>query len=197
MIESPFHYEEWLTPAELQKLATLSLRWSHIEHIIGNCLRVILRLDEKEAVVVVFPMPIERRISMIRDISKINPLPDDTTHAFNEVDWGLDYVRFVRNTLAHTVMSENLEQGAVFNLRSKNRSLTKEQVFAVEEITNYTAHAALHFRFLLGFKELTHELQPLPDRPVIPPILQSARQAPKTQKPALPGPLIKPEGGRQ
>ncbi|WP_211434868.1 hypothetical protein, partial [Bradyrhizobium diazoefficiens] len=44
MIPTPYNFEPALTDAEYAKLGVLALRWSHIEHILGNCLKVILRL---------------------------------------------------------------------------------------------------------------------------------------------------------
>ena len=48
MLKSPFDYESEFSAEELQKIGALSLRWSHIDHIIGNCLRVMLRLSDEE-----------------------------------------------------------------------------------------------------------------------------------------------------
>jgi hypothetical protein len=42
MIQSPFRYEANLTSADFEKLGRLSLRWSHTEHVIANCLKVML-----------------------------------------------------------------------------------------------------------------------------------------------------------
>ena len=56
MIPSPYRFEPTFTDAEYAKLGVLALRWSHIEHILGNCLKVLLRLTDEEAIVIVFPM---------------------------------------------------------------------------------------------------------------------------------------------
>jgi hypothetical protein len=44
MIPTPFRYEANVTPEDFQKIGQLSLRWSHTEHIIANCLKVMLAL---------------------------------------------------------------------------------------------------------------------------------------------------------
>jgi hypothetical protein len=62
MLETPFRFEPSLTPGEFQKLGQLTLRWSHIEHIIGNCLKVMLRLSDDEAVIMVFRLSLEERL---------------------------------------------------------------------------------------------------------------------------------------
>jgi hypothetical protein len=49
MIPSPFWFEGKLTPEDYQKLGKLSLRWSHIDHLIANCLKKLLRLTDDEA----------------------------------------------------------------------------------------------------------------------------------------------------
>jgi hypothetical protein len=65
MIPSPFWFEGKLTPEDYRKLGKLSLRWSHIDHLIANCLKKLLRLTDDEARLVVryvaFQMAIGRR----------------------------------------------------------------------------------------------------------------------------------------
>jgi hypothetical protein len=59
MIESPFAFESMVSEQDLVKLGTLTLRWSHIEYALANCLQDILRLSEKEAIIVIFPLSLE------------------------------------------------------------------------------------------------------------------------------------------
>ncbi|MBR0993966.1 hypothetical protein JQ580_24905 [Bradyrhizobium japonicum] len=61
MIPSPYNFEPALSDQEYAKLGILALRWSHIEHILGNCLKVILRLTDEEAVIVVFSLSADQR----------------------------------------------------------------------------------------------------------------------------------------
>jgi hypothetical protein len=49
MISSPFWFEDKLASEDYQKLGKLSLRWSHIDHLIANCLKKLLRLTDDEA----------------------------------------------------------------------------------------------------------------------------------------------------
>ena len=179
MIESPpFRYEEWLTPAEFQKLGELFLRWSHIEHIIGNCLRAVLRLDGEQAVVMIFPLPLERRLDKIRELAEINPLPTDADAAFYELNYAMKCINYVRNSVVHAVMVDDPDQGLMFHLHSKKRLIAKEHVFAIEELTNYAAHAALSLRHALGLKGSPAVQHPLPDRPEIPEFLRLKFPAP-------------------
>jgi hypothetical protein len=48
MISSPFWFEDKLTPEGYQKIGKLSLRWSHIDHLIANCPKKLLRLSDDE-----------------------------------------------------------------------------------------------------------------------------------------------------
>lgn len=45
MIASPFSFEpEQLSDQDYQKIGHLSIRWSALEHVTGNCLKAMLRL---------------------------------------------------------------------------------------------------------------------------------------------------------
>jgi hypothetical protein len=44
MIESPFRYEKNFTAKDYETLGKLWLRWSHIDHVLANCLKRLLRL---------------------------------------------------------------------------------------------------------------------------------------------------------
>lgn len=179
MLDSPFRYEEWLTDADFQKLGQMSLRWSHIEHVIGNCLRVILRLSMPEATAIVFPLSLDRRLDKIKELSAITPLNDEADAAFRELYYVMKCVNYVRNNVVHAILVDDPDQGHVFHLRSKDRSIAKEQIFSVEELTNYAAHAVLSLRFALGMKGAPGERHPLPDRPEIPEFLRSKFPEPK------------------
>ena len=81
-------------------------------------------------------------------------------------------IEYVRNNVIHAVMAEDKDQGVLFRLHSKNRSLTKEQVFSSEEISNYAAHAAIALRLALGIEGSPDAQHTLPDRPEIPEFLR-------------------------
>ncbi len=87
MIPSPFWFEGKLTPEDYQKLGKLSLRWSHIDHLIANCLKKLLRLTDDEARLVVFPLSTDIRLARMRDLQELNPLPTQAAkQAFDELD---------------------------------------------------------------------------------------------------------------
>jgi len=77
MIETPFLFEEKISDADFQTIGKLALRWAHIEHILGNCLKVLLRLSVDEAVTIVFPMSLDERLQKIKAIAKLNGLTED------------------------------------------------------------------------------------------------------------------------
>ena len=150
MIESPFRYEEWLTPSEFQKLGEIFLRWSHIEHIIGTCLRVVLRLTEEEAIAMIFPLPLQRRIEKIGELAESSPLNAEAAAAYHELAYVIKCINYVRNSVVHSILVDDPEKGHLFHLRSKKRSIAKAHVFATEELTNYAAHTVLSLRCALG-----------------------------------------------
>jgi hypothetical protein len=74
MLETPFRFESELSADDYQKIGLLSLRWSHTEHIIGNCLKVMLRLTDEEAVIAVFSLNLEQRLNRMKELARINAL---------------------------------------------------------------------------------------------------------------------------
>jgi hypothetical protein len=143
MIPSPFRFENNLSAEDFQKIGQLSLRWSHTEHIVANCLKRLLRLTEDEAVLIVFPLNLDRRMQQIKELGELALLPTDATHAFAELRWAMQLLAPIRNTVAHALLLDDATGNQVFHLRSKGRSVTKAQIFEIEELTNYAAHAAL------------------------------------------------------
>jgi hypothetical protein len=185
MIPSPYRFERNISDQELAKLGILTLRWSHTEHILANCLRVMLRLSEKEGRVMVFPLHLEQRINRITEIAEITPLPPHASAAFEELKPIMKGIQYVRNNVIHSIVLESESDGHLFHLRSKNKSLTKAEVFSVEEITNYATHLVRAFRFALGEKDGPDPvLYPWPKRPEIPEFLRSVIQFPKTKETA-------------
>lgn len=173
MLKSPFQYDDWLLPEDYQKLGELSLRWSTLDHIIGNCLSAMLKLSPEEAVVMVFPLTTQYRLEKIKDLAKITRLNKDAHTALAALVSVMKHISKVRNNVAHAILVEDDEAGAVLHLRSKGQTLTKEQVFSTEEITNYACHAAMALRYALGGKGLSGEQYPLPSKPDVPEFLHN------------------------
>lgn len=162
------------------KIGHLSVKWSHLEHIIGNCLKVILRLSDDEARIVVFPLSLEQRMVRIGELAEIGSLSERSQRLFRELKAILKGIQYVRNNVIHAIV-ESGEEGHTFHLRSKNRTLTKDQVFSTDEITNYAAHVVTALRFSVGFQDGSTLDYTLPDRPDIPEFLRSLIQFPSDQ----------------
>jgi hypothetical protein len=134
---------------------------------------MLLRLTDDEAVEVVFPLSAYTRLERIRALKKLNPLPTEAArHAFDELDLMMKGLRQIRNNVVHAVLKEDAKADQAFELRSRRRFFTKAEIFATEELTNYTAHAALVLREELGAKDSAGAPDPLPSRPPIPEFLQ-------------------------
>jgi hypothetical protein len=172
MIPSPYRFEPLISDQDLAKLGILAMRWSHIEHVVANCLKVMLRLSDDEAIVMVFPLGIEQRLNRIQEISKISPLIPHAQAAFDELRIVMRGVQYVRNSVVHSIVVEDDKEDHVFHLRSAGRTLTKAQIFSMEEWTNYASHLARALRYALGFKNQPEPvLYEWPERPAIPEFL--------------------------
>ena len=181
MIPSPYNFEPDLTDLEYAKLGVLAIRWAHIENILANCLKVMLRLTDEEAIVMVFPLNLEQRLGRMSEIANLTALPFDAPRAFDELRRIMKGIQYVRNNVVHAIVEQHSEKGHIFHLKSKMRSLTKAEILSVEEITNYAAHLSLAVRYALGFSgEKGHDYA-LPDRPVIPAFLEKLIQFPKEE----------------
>lgn len=176
MLETPFRFEPSLTDAEFKKLGQLTLRWSHIEHIIGNCLKVMLRMTDEEAHEVIFPQFLDWRLQKMKALEKLRPLAGDAKLAFDELHQIMPYIQYVRSNVVHAIVVPlNNDEDFAFHLRSKNRTFSKDEILSVEEITNYAAHVVLSLRLALGMKDAPDARHPLPDRPALPAFLQKWR----------------------
>lgn len=184
MIPTPFMFEANLSDEDFQKIGRLSLRWSHIEHVAGNCLKTMLRLTYQEATVVVFPMSLEQRVNRMTELSEITPLPEEARFPFSEFKILFKGIQYIRNNVIHAIVGG--DGWDHFHLRSKNRTLSKAEIFGSEEITNYTAHVVITLRYALGPKEGPWRPPALPDRPEIPEFLRSVIQWPKPKGTAKP-----------
>lgn len=154
MINSPWHFEISLSEQELAKLGIFMLRWSLIEHVLANCLKVMLRLSDEEAVAIVFPMTLNGRINKIAEIAKIKPILPHAMKAFQELRPVITGLQSSRNNVAHAIVVHDDIDGRVLHLRSKGRNITLEQVFAAEELVNYAAHLCNSMRLALGLKDV-------------------------------------------
>src|SRR5258708_24769969 len=143
MIPTPFRFEPEMMPDEFQTVGRLTLKWSHIEHIVGNCLKRILRLTDEEAIVVVFPLNIETRLNRILELSKIKPMKPRSQSLLAELRPLMRGIQYLRTSVVHAIVVENDKSGDLFHLRSRRRNVTKAEIFSSEEITNYTAHVVI------------------------------------------------------
>ena len=86
------------------KIGHLSVKWSHHEHIIGNCLKVILRLSDDEARIVVFPLSLEQRMVRIGELAEIGSLSERSQRLFRELKAILKGIQYVRNNVIHAIV---------------------------------------------------------------------------------------------
>ncbi len=171
MLDSPFRFEKELSSEDFEFFGRLLLRVSHIEHMIANCLKLLLRLNDDEAVVMIFPLTTRNRLERIRKVVAKTPLPTDRAKAaFAELEKMMEKIPTVRNNVVHGVLMGEQD----FLLRSHERVLTKAQIFESEEIVNYAAIMALTLRHELGDPDPAYQPpDPLPNRPNIPEFLRS------------------------
>jgi hypothetical protein len=171
MIPTPYRFEESVTDEEFKKLGQFTLRWSHIDHTIGNCLRRMLDMDPKPATVMIFPLSMDARMSKIGDLAKkLKPMTLHQQALFNELKPLVKAMQFIRNTAVHGILVDlGPDEGLSFHLRSKQRAVTKDQLFGCEDLVNYAAHVASAFRVSLGEKHDDRgQDYALPDRPPVP-----------------------------
>ncbi|MES0049271.1 hypothetical protein [Mesorhizobium sp. M0053] len=188
MIPTDFlRYEKILVPEDFQKIGQLTLRWSLIDHTIGNCLRVLLRLTPAEAVHIVFRLGAAERRDRIRELIAINPVSSEADFLFKELDALMRAIQPVRNNLVHSILFwTNDGKDPSFHLRSKDKELTKAEVFATEDLTTYGLIAVSNLRYAVGPKDHgPDEIPlPLPERPEVPEFLRPSLRWP--EKPSMP-----------
>jgi hypothetical protein len=169
MVSSPFRYEANFKAEDYETLGRLSLRWSHIDHVVANCLKRLLRLKEDEAQLIVFQLNADSQFERILALDKLKPLRKKAAaHALGELCFVMKGLRQVRNNVAHAVLKDDGAASQIFESRKAKRAFTKAQIFATEELTNYAAHAALVLRYSLSDKDRAGAPGPLPQRPQIP-----------------------------
>ncbi|MFK0687966.1 hypothetical protein ACFX5Q_07145 [Mesorhizobium sp. IMUNJ 23033] len=188
MIPTDFlRYENILAPEDFQKIGLLTLRWSLIDHTVGNCLRVLLRLTPAEAVPIVFRLGAAERRERIRELIAINPVSWEADFLFKEFDSVMRAIQPVRNSLVHSILFwTNDRKNTFFHLRSKDKDLTREEVFSTEDLTTYGLIAVSNLRYAVGPKD--HDPDeippPLPERPEVPEFLRPSLRWP--EKPSMP-----------
>lgn len=190
MIPTPYRFEPEFSDQDFAKIGQLTLRWSLMDHTIGNCLRRLLDMSPKTATVLIFPLSLDHRMSHIGRFAELQPLEPMPQALFAELKPLVKAMQYIRNNAVHGIVIDvGAGEEPYFELRSKNRKITKAQLFACEDLINYTAHVVQAFRFSLGEKESTwggpwgpHEYA-LPDRPAVPEWLpQECRAFPQEDK---------------
>src|SRR5262245_11768783 len=184
MIKTPYHFEAGLSDQEFQKIGQFACRWAFIEHTIGNCLRVMLEMEMEPATIMIFPLNLETRMTRISKLAKQRFLTGYQLAVLAELKPLIKAMQYLRNTTLHGVVIsfEDDRDKAHFNLRSKDRNLNLRELFACEDLINYTAHVTQAFRLSLGDKTYEdHEghTYALPDRPQIPEFLSEVCKLPK------------------
>jgi hypothetical protein len=102
MIDSPFRYEKNFTPKDYETLGKLSLRWAHIDHVLANCLKRLLRLNDDQAQAIVFQINADFQFDLILKLEELKPLrKKKAAHALDELCFVMKGLRQVRNNVAH------------------------------------------------------------------------------------------------
>jgi len=138
----------------------------------------MLRLSDDAATVMVFPMNAETRLNRLCELNEIAPLSNEGQRILAELRPIMRGLQLVRNNVIHAFVREDTQDGVTFHLRSKDRVLTRGQVFSSKELTNYAGHLALALRLAIGVEGSAYSYA-LPDRPDIPEFLRSTIQFPK------------------
>lgn len=181
MLETPFDFEAKITPEEYHKLGRFVMRCALIEQIIGNCLKVMLRLTDEQALLVVFDWTFSKKIDMLRDVGATVKLNARGRAALDEFLAVIRAIQFVRNNAVHGVFYEDPAGKRVLRRRPKDIEQALEEVFETEELSIYAAHAIYSLRFALGFKKGAIRARfALPQRPAVPGFLRTRVQWPQT-----------------
>jgi hypothetical protein len=154
MIKTPYHFEADLSDQDFQKIGQFACRWALIEYTIANCLRMMLGMEMEPATIMIFPLSLDLQMRRISQLTK-QRLPMGYQRALlDELRPLIKAMQYLRNTTLHGVamsLGDDPDQ-TYFNLRSKGRNLTRGELFACEDLINYTAHVTQAFRLSLGDK---------------------------------------------
>jgi len=151
MITTPYGFEGKLSGEEFRKIGQFALRWSHMDHTIGNCLRRLLEMSPAQATVLIFPLSLDLRMARIGAVIKTNPLTEYRQAVFDELKPAIKAMQFLRTSAVHGIVIDlGGDEEPYFHLRSKERKITKDQLFGCEQLINYAAHVTIAFRLSLG-----------------------------------------------
>ena len=121
----PIDFE--LTPEEKSKLGDLFLVWSHTEHVIAKSLKEILRYNDDDAISIIYPMGLQRKLNYITKLS--SQLSDGSRTYFEELHLVVGAInKLVRNTVAHGVLVNDTKEGTLFRSPSKDLVVSNEVV---------------------------------------------------------------------
>jgi len=181
MIKTPYHFEAILSDQEFQKIGQFACRWAHIEHTIGNCLRVMLEMEMEPATAMIFPLTLDQRMERISKLAEQRFLTGYQFALLAELKPLIRAMQFLRTTALHgVVMSLGDDDNIYFHLRSKGRNINITDLFSCEDLINYAAHVTQAFRLSLGDKTYEgHEghTYALPARPPVPDFLPAECRA--------------------
>jgi hypothetical protein len=180
MIKSPYTFESAISDKEFQKIGEFACRWSMIEHTMANCLRAALGMEPGEATIMIFPLSLDQRMQKLRELKSMNIFTPYQQALLAELKPLILAMQYIRNTVLHgTAMDLNFKDEMEWHLRSKGRVLKKSDLFACEDLINYTGHVSREFRMAMGDKLNAPWAPPaaLPCRPPIPPFLPKECQA--------------------
>ena len=154
MIPVPYRFEPNFSAEEFQKLGQFASRWAHIENIIGHCLRQMMGMSPEHAGFMIFPLSLDARMRNIAVLVRQSPLGAEQNEYYEELKPLITAMQYIRNTALHGIVVSNdpADDEPFFYLRSRDRSVTKAQLFGCEDLINYAAHVALAFRLSLGGK---------------------------------------------
>jgi hypothetical protein len=142
------------------------LTWSHIEHLIANCLKATLGISDDEAIEKVHRKTFDERMIHLRQLQ--STMNEDASIAFAAFDAAFEHLQVLRNLVAHCILIDGADDGTLFHLRSKDRTLTKSDVLASEDFTNYCAMVAMSLRYALGIGGGRNSRRKLPSRVKMP-----------------------------
>jgi len=176
VIKTPYHFEANLSDQEFQKIGQFACRWAFIEHMIGNCLRVMLKMEmEPDATVMIFPLSLETRMTRISKLAKQRFLTGYQLAVLAELRPLIKAMQYLRSTVLHGIVTSfGDDDDPHFHLRSHSRNVNIKDLFACDDLIKYTAHVTEAFRLSLGDKTIEgHEghTYELPRRPHIPEFL--------------------------
>src|SRR5437879_4166357 len=126
-IYNPFEFS--LSDPELKTLGVLFLTWSHTEHLIGDCLKGLLGLSSEDAIKQVHDISFNDRMIKLRGLK--DKMNDDAKAAFELFDSSFEYLQALRNLVAHCILIDS-DEGTLFHVRSKDRTLSKTDIFESE-----------------------------------------------------------------